>query len=110
MTLSRYQGLFHLVDVLPTILHLVNPSHSLHNLDGINQWPALNGMTTPPRDSMVHNIDDDLVPNVLNRDVNQKFQIAVRQNNFKLIWGRARMLHRYVVFKYPWSLINKGAI
>ena len=95
--MSRYQGLLHSVDVLPTIFHLVNPTHSLYNLDGLDQWPALNGMSTPPRTSMVYNIDDDLVPSVLNRDVGQKFQVAVRQKNFKLIWGQARMLHRYVL-------------
>jgi len=61
----------------------------------LDQWSALTGHSRPPRKIMVYNIDDNLVPAVLNGpNMKPQFQIAVRENNFKLIWGQQKMLHR----------------
>ena len=96
---TRYSGIFHVTDILPTILHLGTGGQGFvpdKSLDGINQWDALLGKARPPRHQMVYNIDDNFAPAVLNApDVEPKFQIAVRENNFKLIWGSTKMLHRY---------------
>ena len=94
---SQKLGLFHLVDVLPTLLHLADSSQEKNDqkLDGLDQWSALTGHSRPPRKIMVYNIDDNLVPAVLNGpNMKPQFQIAVRENNFKLIWGQQKMLHR----------------
>ena len=43
----------------------------------------------------MYNIDDNLVPAVLNGPrVQPRFQVAVREGSFKLVWGQAAMLHR----------------
>ena len=84
--------------MLPTLLHLAGSSQEKNNqkLDGLDQWSALTGHSRPPRKIMVYNIDDNLVPAVLNGpNMQPQFQIAVRENNFKLIWGQQKMLHRY---------------
>ena len=99
---TRYSGMFHVTDILPTILHLGTGGQGFvpdKPLDGINQWDALLGKAHPPRHQMVYNIDDNFAPVVLNAPVVEpKFQIAVRENNFKLIWGSTKMLHRYRIY------------
>ena len=43
----------------------------------------------------MYNIDDNLVPAVLDGPrVQPRFQVAVREGSFKLVWGQAAMLHR----------------
>lgn len=95
---SRFTGMFHLVDLVPTLLHLATagtPSRTKGGLDGLDQWPALLGSESPPRKFMIYNMDDNFVPAVLNGpQVQPKFQIALREESFKLIWGQPRMLHR----------------
>lgn len=95
---SRFAGLFHLVDLVPTLLHLASPaglSTSTNGLDGLDQWNALVGREPSPRKIMIYNIDDNFVPAVLNGpQVQPKFQIALREDHFKLIWGQPKMLHR----------------
>ena len=90
--------MFHLVDLVPTLLHLATLGHlpsSSEGLDGLDQWPALVGLEASPRKIMIYNIDDNFVPAVLNGpEVQPKFQIALREDNFKLIWGQPKMLHR----------------
>lgn len=85
-----------MVDILPTILSIISgPQTQVTGVDGVNQWAALTGRAPPPRHTMVYNIDDNLVPAVLNGPlVEPVFQIAVREDNFKLIWGQPKMLHR----------------
>ena len=94
----RFAGLFHSVDILPTILSLVSGTQArtqTSGLDGVSQWAALLGRTPPPRHTMVYNIDDNMVYNILNGPrTDPVFQIAVREDNFKLIWGQPKMLHR----------------
>merc|ERR1719400_267418 len=90
--------MFHLVDLVPTLLHLARPDSlpaSSDVLDGLDQWNALAGRAPSPRKIMIYNIDDNFVPAVLNGpEVPSKFQIALREDNFKLIWGQPKMLHR----------------
>ena len=97
----RFGGLFHLVDLVPTLLHLGTPGDltvSNEGLDGLDQWNALLGQERSPRKIMIYNIDDNFVPAVLNGpEVQPKFQIALRENNFKLIWGTPKMLHRQLL-------------
>ena len=101
----RFDGLFHLVDIVPTVLHLASPgspTDSKTELDGVNQWNALIGSETPPRKFMIYNMDDNFVPAVLNGpQVQPKFQVALREDDFKLIWGQPKMLHR----QDSWSVL-----
>ena len=49
----------------------------------------------------MYNIDDNLVPAVLNGPrVQPRFQVAVREGSFKLVWGQAAMLHRSSLYLY----------
>ena len=86
-----------MVDILPTLININNAKdEEVLSRDGYNQWPALRGEERPPRHVMVYNIDDDLVPTVLKSNLNPpKFQIVVREDKFKLIWGQSRMMHRF---------------
>ena len=104
-----------MVDLVPTVLHLASLGSltaSNEGLDGLDQWNALVGQESSPRKIMIYNIDDNFVPAVLNGpQVQPKFQIvkqcwrlkliiefikfqALRDDNFKLIWGQPKMLHR----------------
>ena len=93
--------MFHLVDLVPTLLHLASLGSltaANEGLDGLDQWNALVGQEPSPRKIMIYNIDDNFVPAVLNGpEVQPKFQIALRENNFKLIWGSPKMLHRQLL-------------
>ena len=96
MTGRKYEGLFHLVDVLPTLTNSREDNMIKSSIDGINQWSAISGASPAPRHVMVYNIDDDLVPTVLKGPhFTPKFQIVIREDNYKLIWGQSRMMHRY---------------
>lgn len=91
---KRYGGLFHMVDILPTLLSLAG-GEQVSGIDGVNQWDAMNTNRDHPRTSMVYNIDDNFVPAVLDGPkISQKFQIALREGSWKLVWGQPRMLHR----------------
>lgn len=52
---SSYQGLFHAADWLPTILGAaqIGPIQS----DGVDQWAAIRGLASPPRDEVVVQVD-----------------------------------------------------
>ena len=90
--------MFHLVDIVPTLLHLASPGspeETKKGLDGLDQWNALIGSEPPQRKFMIYNMDDNFVPAVLNGpQVQPKFQIALREESYKLIWGQPEMLHR----------------
>ncbi|XP_023324509.1 arylsulfatase I [Eurytemora carolleeae] len=86
---SRYGGLMHMVDIYPTLLGLTNtkiPS----GLDGLDQWESITGQQAlSPRISMVYNIDDSFLPvNLVSRVEANRFQIVVRDSQYKLIWGQ----------------------
>jgi len=90
----RYSGLLHMIDFLPTLLHL-SGENDVPTLDGINQWNAISENAESPRKMMIYNIDDVFVPSVLAGPVvYQKFQIGIRNYRYKLIWGQSSMLHR----------------
>ena len=89
-----------MVDIVPTILSIVTGPHGRTHpgLDGVSQWSAMLGEAPPPRHTMVYNIDDNMVYNILNGPKTEPvFQIAIREDNFKLIWGQPKMLHRYAL-------------
>ena len=87
-----------MVDILPTIMSMVSNKNTDANLDGVNHFESLLGQIPPPRHLMVYNIDNMMVPSVLNvRSSTPHFQIALRQDNYKLIWGDAKMLHRCTI-------------
>jgi len=104
----RYGGLMHFVDVLPTLLHALQDGHQQqhkHNLptheqveagwDGMDHWTAITTQSASPRSIMIYNIDDNFLPPVINGPtVKPKFQVGIRQHNWKLIWGQPRILHR----------------
>ena len=49
----------------------------------------------------MYNIDDNLVPAVLDGPrVQPRFQVAVREGSFKLVWGQAAMLHGWIVYLF----------
>ena len=53
----------------------------------------------------MYNIDDNLVPAVLDGPrVQPRFQVAVREGSFKLVWGQAAMLHRWIVYLFRYSI------
>ena len=72
--------MFHITDWYPTILGAVDPLEHDENLDGINQWKALQDKSVPwPRHSIIYNIDDitKKTPNPVS---------AIRVDNWKYIW------------------------
>jgi len=91
---KRYGGLFHMVDIVPTLLSLAGRK-TVPGIDGVTQWEAIKSDTNYPRSIMVYNIDDNFVPAVLDGPrIRPKFQISLREDNWKLVWGQAKMLHR----------------
>ena len=91
---NRYTGLFHMVDVLPTLLHWAGVDR-MTGIDGFNHWYSMYANSKSPRKTMIYNIDDNFVPAVLNGPaIRPKFQISVREDDFKLVWGQPKMLHR----------------
>ena len=83
-----------MVDILPTLLHIAG-GHPVSGIDGVNQWQAMSTNVKSPRTTMIYNIDDNCVPTVLDGPgVQPKFQIAIQEDNFKLVWGQPKMLHR----------------
>ena len=82
--MCRYAGLFHAVDVMPTLLAAAAlPAPA--GLDGVAQWAELGRGDTPgPRSRLVLSIDDETVPGRLRLPArNTTFQIAVRIGDYK---------------------------
>ena len=81
---KKYENLFHSVDILPTLLSAATNNaikKSYLKLDGVSHWNHLkrgnSNRNKSPRNFMVYNIDDTLVPeiyDVVNRTV--KFQVG----------------------------------
>ncbi|XP_023334285.1 arylsulfatase I isoform X2 [Eurytemora carolleeae] len=95
---SRYSKMIHFVDILPTILSAVGTNTRSLPIDGVDHWSALeqgvqNG--SGPRNTMIYNLDDNFVQSVLRSSTFQpKFQIGIREGDYKLIWGQSKSLHR----------------
>ena len=71
----RYSGLLHMIDFLPTLLHL-SGQNDVPGLDGLNQWEAISGDLPSPRKMMIYNMDDVFVPSILTSEFHyQKFQV-----------------------------------
>ena len=68
----------HITDLAPTLLSLAG-LEEITEMDGYNIWPALNNLISTERNLMVYNLDMD--------DQSANFQFAVRQDNWKIIWG-----------------------
>ena len=74
-------ALTHITDWFPTILKLAG--HSLNTTtDGVDIWPAISSGKKSARTSMVYNIDID--------DQSETYQLAIRYNSWKLIWGQTK--------------------
>ena len=68
--------MFHVTDWFPTILSMAGLSPSLTDLDGVDQWEAVSSLGHSPRDWMVYNMDDTMLPNFLAGSITkQKFQV-----------------------------------
>ena len=93
---TEYNGLFHITDMFATIIavtgHDVPP-----NVDGVDQWDALQGLAEPPRTEIIHNIDYWTFPTPTTSstlDMMKRPRAALRQGDMKLI------LHHW---QLPWS-------
>ena len=89
--------MFHLVDLVPTLLHLASLGSLTapnEGLDGLDQWNALVGQESSPRKIMIYNIDDNFVPAVLNGpEVQPKFQIV------RLSWKKSiKLFIKFIKF------------
>ena len=66
------------MDLLPTILGVAGHS-PVAGLDGVDQWEAVTRLGHSPRDWMVYNMDDTMLPNFLAGSITkQKFQVRRR--------------------------------
>lgn len=72
-----YQNLFHLTDVLPTLMNAANVHDNCSNkMDGISHWTALkNENIKGPRTGFLYNIDDDFG------------YYAIQKDGYKLVKG-----------------------
>ena len=89
---GKYNGFFHVSDILPTILNAFKCPIS-KNLDGVAQWNAIKNSDAFPRSEILHNIDPTKVNDVSrdNRKWNSNWdvrvQAAIRKGPWKLITG-----------------------
>ena len=75
------KALTHITDWFPTLLGVAR--HNLTtNTDGVDIWPAISSGKQSARTPLVYNIDMD--------DQSDTFQLAVRNNKWKLIWGQTK--------------------
>lgn len=89
---TRYNGLMHMVDILPTILNITGTQMAA-STDGINHWPQINGNQGQIRETMVYNVDDNFLPAIYSAKRGpKKFQIVVREKDMKLMWGQANVI------------------
>lgn len=96
---TKYSGLFHVSDWRETILDAMECSYKAEkDVDGTSQWKAIQSNSTPPRFSILHNIDpmkrakghDDrdwvnLAAAKLSFDINA--QSALRFGDWKILTG-----------------------
>nr|KAG5711161.1 hypothetical protein BaRGS_004805 [Batillaria attramentaria] len=108
-----YQGLFHQVDWLPTIVSLAkgDPVLVMHETDGLNHWHDLReGRDTGPRTEVVYNVDDVFKDHLHTG--------AIRDGQYKLIHGpvdfgeetRDVSMHSqlYDLHSDPWEKVDLG--
>lgn len=78
-----YPGMIHLVDWVPTLLHLAGISPPA-GLDGVSVWESLSRNLSSPRQTILHNIDQG----------EDTWQAAISHNQYKLLWGQEYQLSR----------------
>jgi len=93
---TRFNGLMHMVDILPTVLNITG-SKATPYTDGINQWQNINGKKGQQRNTMVYNVDDSFMSPIYynsEKKGRKKFQIVVREKDMKLIWGQVNVVKK----------------
>jgi len=110
---SRYDGMVHFVDILPTILGALKKTDTsdLTGLDGLDQWESITTNLNSKRSLMIYNLDDNFLAPVLNTSKKPNFQVGIREGDYKLIWGQASALHRsYREAKESGGISNDGDV
>lgn len=79
-----HDGLFHVVDILPTVVGLSGGSTAKNKpLDGIDVWPALRDGTASPRTEVLYNIN----PRADNDDQLRSPKASLRVGDWKLSYA-----------------------
>lgn len=82
---GTYGGLMHMADWVPTLLSMAGvPAPG--GLDGRDQWQAIRNNLSSPRESIVHNIDQDRKQGT--------WQATISSGQWKLIWGQDYLLKK----------------
>lgn len=86
VTGTTYTGLFHISDMYPTIMSMLQRDPP-EDMDGISQWDALLGKTTiHPRTELMHNIDYWAIPTTSTTlEMMTRPRAAYRDGDMKLI-------------------------
>mmetsp|Transcript_17826 Transcript_17826/g.22970 ORF Transcript_17826/g.22970 Transcript_17826/m.22970 type:complete len:574 (+) Transcript_17826:93-1814(+) len=79
---QTYDGMFHISDWLPTLVHgmLDRELPGMENLDGIDLWPDILGEEGA-------NVRDELLYNIEVHEATQTFRVAIRSGNMKFVYG-----------------------
>eukprot|EP00090_Calanus_glacialis_P016104 TRINITY_DN2526_c0_g1_i7.p1 TRINITY_DN2526_c0_g1~~TRINITY_DN2526_c0_g1_i7.p1 ORF type:complete len:201 (+),score=36.36 TRINITY_DN2526_c0_g1_i7:66-605(+) len=85
MTGYKYSGLMHITDWVPTLLGLAGIA-TPEGLDGIDLWNSLSNNLTSPRNTIIHNIDEDTEKGT--------WQATITSDKWKLIWGQEYLLKK----------------
>jgi len=80
-----YPGLVHITDWVPTLLGLAGLQQP-DGMDGVDVWDSLSNNLTSPRNTIIHNIDEDL-----HKDT---WQATITRDRWKLIWGQEYLLKK----------------
>ena len=84
---SVYPGMVHVTDWFSSILHLAGLGDQIPgDTSSVNVFPAIIAMSPSPRSRIIHNIDEDKGKG--------SWQAVVRDGDFKLIWGQAKLLDK----------------
>ncbi|XP_077983194.1 arylsulfatase B-like [Glandiceps talaboti] len=88
-----HEGLFHITDMYPTVVHGLLGEEIPSDLDGINCWDAMSKGNESPRTEMLITVDTEFanVEGLLGANVT-----AIRKGDWKLIIG-------YPAFSYVWK-------
>jgi arylsulfatase A-like enzyme len=90
--LGKYNGLFHVTDILPTVMEAFNCPID-KKIDGYAQWGAMIKRKAFPRSELLHNIDPTKINKFANdsrtwsSDWDVRVQAALRKGPWKLITG-----------------------
>ncbi|KAK7093873.1 arylsulfatase B-like [Littorina saxatilis] len=76
---TRFEGLMHAVDWMPTIVAAAGGEIKDKDIDGINMWDAISTGSASPRSEFIYNLDDMFLPG--------EGHAGIRQGDYKLIVG-----------------------